>query len=104
MREITEVIKVFDVDPFQTGDGDAFHFRLEVSRPIDGKTFVGRVYRLEFYRLQPTFPQTEGEPLDWKDDARIFVVDEMFDPDLLKGDSVQEVLNKFQMALAKIFG
>jgi len=104
MRQIFEVVKAFDVEPLEAGDGDTFRFRLEVLRTVDGKTFVGKVYRLETYRLQPTFPQSKGELPDWRNDALIFVADEMFDVALLNGDSVQDVLAKFQTELAKVFG
>ena len=103
MFKMAEVYKVVDVEPFQAGDGDEFRFRLEILRLIDEKTFIGKIYRLETYRLQPTFPQSEGVLPDWKDDALVFVADETFDTSSLKGDSVQDVLTKFRMALAKTF-
>jgi len=101
---VLELVKVFDIAPFQVGDGEAFRFRLEVLRPVGEETFVGKVYRLETYRLQPTFPQSEGDLPDWKNDALVLVVDETLDLASLKGDSVEDVLTKFQAVLVKMFG
>ncbi len=104
MKSLYEVVKIFDVEPFQAGDGDAFRFRLEVVRELTGGLYKGKVFRLETYRLQPTFPQSEGDLPDWKNDALILVVDDMFDSDALCGPSVQDVIEKFQRALNAFFG
>jgi hypothetical protein len=103
MNTLSEVIKVFDVEPFQVGDGDAFRFRLEVVRELGAEIYKGKVYRLETYRLQPTFPQSEGSLPDWKNDALIYVVDDMFNTDSLLGNSVQEVIDKFRKAFDDFF-
>ena len=103
MKIISEVVKVFDVEPFQSGDGDAFRFRLEVLCELNADIYVGKVYRLETYRLQPTFPQSEGSLPDWKNDALVYVADDMFDVDTLRGHSVEEVVGNFQRVLDAIF-
>ena len=103
MKISTEVVKTFDVEPFQAGEGDSFRFRLEIIRNLDSGTLTGKVYRLETYRLQPTFPQTEGVLPDWGHDALIYVVDDMFNPDTLVGASVQEVVEKFENTLHSLF-
>lgn len=104
MKKIFEVVKVFDIEPFVAGDGDLFRFRLEITQEVGAKIYIGKVYRQEFYRLQPLFPQSGGEPPDWKNDAQIFVIDEMFDAKLLQGNSVEDIVIKFQAALTNIFG
>ena len=103
MKKICEQVKVFDLEPFEAGDGEAFRFRLEILQERGEKIFFGKVYRLETYRLQPTFPQSQGNPPDWINDALIFVMDEMFDPDKLKGQSWNEVLEKFLITVDKLF-
>lgn len=103
MKKILEIVKTLDVEPFQAGDGDAFRFRLEIVREIGSELFVGKVYRLETYRLQPTFPQSEGNPPNWKSDALIFVADEMFAAEVIAGNSIEDVIGKFQAALESIF-
>lgn len=42
--------------------GDDFRFRIEVFN-IHGGKFVCRMWRCEFFRIQPTFPMQNGEPL-----------------------------------------
>jgi hypothetical protein len=103
MNSLSEVVAIFDVDPFQIGDGDTFRFRLEVLRNVDTNTYKGKVYRLETYRLQPTFPQAEGFPPDWENDALIYVSDDMFDSDKLSGESTQDVVEKFKKYFDEIF-
>lgn len=104
MRPLFEVVKIIDMEPFQAGVGDAFRFRLEVVRDLNGELYKGKVFRLETYRLQPTFPQTEGILPEWKNDALIFVADDMFDSDALCGPSVRDVIEKFQRAVDSVFG
>lgn len=103
MRKLSEVVKVIDVEPFEAGNGDLCRIRLEISRDIHGSQFHGTVYRLEFYRLQPTFPQQAGDPPAWQDDAMVHVVDSNFDPSLLRGKTVDEVLDNFKRALSDRF-
>lgn len=104
MRKLSELVRTIDVEPFHAGNGDAFRFRLEISREVNTTTYQGRVFRLETYRLQPTFPLAGGAAREGKDDALIYVGDHMFDPDLLKGTSADEVLGKFQARLDTLFG
>jgi hypothetical protein len=103
MKIISEIVKVFDIEPFQIGEGDAFRFRLEVSRELNAETYVAKVYRLEMYRLQPTFPQASGAPSDLKNDALIYVVDDVFDSNELIGASVEQVIAKFEKAFNVLF-
>ena len=103
MKNLSEVVKIFDVKPFRAGDGDLFRFRLEVVHLLGGDVYQGRVYRLETYRLQPTFPQSEGSLPDWQNDGLIYVVDDMFDSDVLKADSVQGVIESFQQLFNNLF-
>jgi hypothetical protein len=100
----TSLVATFDFDPISVGNGEPFRYRLEVMKKLNLNNFEGRVYRLETYRLQPTFPQNDGAPPDIESDALIFVVDETFDLAALKGISVEQVLENFCGALERIFG
>jgi len=104
MNKIHEVVKILDVEPFYVGDGDAFRFRMEILRDLDTGTFSGKVYRLETYRLQPTYPQSAGAPPTWSDDGLIHVVDHTFDAVQLSGHSADELIEKFRKALSDMFG
>jgi hypothetical protein len=101
---ISEVVKVVDIKPFQLGEGDAFRFRLEISREMNTAFYLGKVYRLETYRLQPTFPQLDGVLPDFKNDALIYTCDNMFDPDELRGASVEDVIGNFDKKFQTFFG
>jgi hypothetical protein len=100
----SEVVKVIDIEVFQFGEGDAFRFRLEVSRELNSSFYIAKVYRLETYRLQPTFPQSNGDLPDLKNDALIYIADEMFDPEKLRGTSVEEVTHNFEKEFNGFFG
>ena len=103
MKTLLEVVKTFDVDAFRTRNGEAFRFRLEVVRDLGGPSYKGKVYRLETYRLQPTFPQSKGRLPDFQNDALIYVADDMFDSNVLTGGSVEEVVEKFHRMFDDIF-
>ncbi len=103
MKIVYEVVKIFDVEPIQAGDDDVFRFRLEVIRELNSSLYRGNVYRLETYRLQPTFPQSEGSLPEWKNDALIYVADDVFRADALSGGTVEVVVDNFQKALAVMF-
>lgn len=103
MKKLFEIVKVFDVEPFQIDDGDAFRFRLEISRELDADIYVAKVYRLETYRLQPTFPQTDGVPPELQNDAMIYVIDDMFESMDLQGVTINEVVAKFQKKINYFF-
>lgn len=102
MMKFSEIVKIIDIEPIIVGEGDAFRFRLEVRRV--GLVFHGTVYRLETYRLQPSFPQSNGEVPEWKNDGLIHVVDDNFSVDALTGRSAEEVVDKFQNLLTDTFG
>ena len=103
MRTLLEVVKIFDVETFQAGNGDAFRLRLEIAHNSVTNTYIGKVYRLETYRLQPTFPQTEDYLPDWENDALIYVSDDMFDSNELSGGAIQEVVEGFHKSFDRIF-
>ena len=69
--ELAKIIE-FDVEV----GGDHFSLRLELFQDIsDAQRFRARIWRLELYRIQSTFPQneTDGQPSDHPSDESIFV-------------------------------
>jgi hypothetical protein len=103
MKKIFELIKTFDIEPFEMDDGELFRFRIEISKGVGDGIFFGVVYRLETYRIHPTFPQINGEPSDFLSDALLFVKDDVFDAVDLSGQSLAEVIEKFQKELHNFF-
>jgi len=104
MKILAEVVKIYDIEPFDPIDGDTYRFRLEIMRNLDTDAYYGIVHRLETYRLQPTFPQTEnGCPVEFQHDALIYVSDDTFSGIELNGNSTQEVVEKFKESFNYFF-
>lgn len=103
MKIAYEIVRIFDADVFNAGEGDEFRFRLEVIQELRTGRYTGKVYRLETYRLQPTFPQVDGVLPDSKHDALIYVADDVFDQCDLTGSSVQDVVDAFEIKIADLF-
>lgn len=71
-----------------------FSFRLEIHKCSE--LFTGSVYRLERFRLRPTFHQRDREDADpLINDALIYIRDECIDERKLRGESPEDA---FQFA------
>ena len=76
----TEVVRTVEVSPIKMGskgEGE-LRFRVEILRSREGRRtrFEARVWRLEFYRIQPSFPQRDGQPSDHPSDEQIMMIEE----------------------------
>jgi hypothetical protein len=63
LRLTGEIIKIFEVEAVtDSQDGyDKLRFRVEIiSNPEKPEKITARIWRKEFYRIQPTFPQEKG--------------------------------------------
>jgi hypothetical protein len=69
---VFELKRTIEFD-FQLGD-DYFPMRVEVFQDIaNPNQFRCRIWKLEFYRLQPSFPQdNDGEPSDFSADEQVW--------------------------------
>jgi hypothetical protein len=80
--EVVEIVKTCDVGPIPVPSetGDDFRFRIEIVR-LEGRKrrFQARVWRIENYRVQPTFPQIDGQPSDEPCDELLLARDHFFD-------------------------
>ena len=74
---------------------DPFSFRLEIHKCSE--LFTGSVYRLERFRLHPTFHQRDRE------DADPLINDECIDERKLRGESPETVIAIFNRELQNIF-
>jgi hypothetical protein len=100
-----EIVRILDIEPILINSGEDFRFRLEIVREVDSKNYKGIVYRLETYRLQPTFPQEKKRCIpDWQNDALIYVIDDFFASKNICGNSEQSVIDLFQKYLCDVFG
>jgi len=84
-------------------DGEAFRFRIELFRTISSapSAYYARIYRREHFRIQPTFPQVDGEPSLPEYDKLIFVEDEfLIDWESTKSecetDCIEKVLGRIR--------
>ncbi|HFZ1500237.1 TPA: hypothetical protein ACIJT1_004030 [Citrobacter freundii] len=84
------------------GQVEPFYFKLDIYKQSD--IFKGVIFRLDRYRLTPTFPQdNDGESISNVDDALLYVKDEFIDDTDLFGKSEDIVVNIFIEKLKKIF-
>ena len=101
-----EVVKTFDLEPIAvpTDVGEAYKFRIEILQEYKPDSqYHARVYRRETYRLQPTFPLTNGEPEHESWDHEILVVDDGHHWDLCKGYAIEDVLEKVLQRIHETF-
>ena len=69
---IFELVKTIEVD-LALGD-ETWPTRFEILRAIEQPDlFRCHVWQLEFFRIQSTFPQSDGEPADQPSDHRVLV-------------------------------
>ena len=81
---------------------DPFSFRLEIHKCSE--LFTGSVYRLERFRLRPTFHQRDREDVDPQiNDALIYIRDECNDERKFRGESPEPVIVIFNCELQNIF-
>jgi hypothetical protein len=56
-----EVVRIVELEPFRCAEGgeaEIIHYRVEILRSlVEAGSFRVRLYRGEFFRLTPTFPQ-----------------------------------------------
>ncbi len=102
----SEVVKSFDLGPINVTDPDSepLKFRVEILRRSDTKTFYARIYRSETFRVQPTYPQSKGNPIATNQgDHEMFVLDDFLGVDDFTGANAEEVLRKVEKAINKLF-
>jgi hypothetical protein len=75
MINYSEIIKTVDLQPIQMVSGDSLKFRIEIIRDNLSGEFSAILWRVENYRIQPTFPQQEGVPNSDFADEEILVRD-----------------------------
>ena len=86
-----EVVKTVELDPINMVDGDNLIFRLEIVKNSCNGECHPNLWRIEHYRIQPTFPQKNGVPSVLGADEEIFVKDSVTLGDI-KGSNEDDVL------------
>jgi hypothetical protein len=104
--EVTEVVKTVDLSPISMAEGeDEVRLRVEILRKAGNRArFTATVWRIEFYRVQPTFPQQDGRPASAGADEQILVIDDNFAQGI-SGPTANSVLKKVIREIeARFFG
>jgi hypothetical protein len=102
--KVTSVVKVIMVGPIAvpSGEGDDFIFKIEIlNTGSKDRLFEALVWRLEHYRVEPSFPRRESGNRFMADEV-IAVRDVAFDGGLF-GSSVAEVEQKALDKISEIF-
>lgn len=102
----SEIVKIIDIDPYNTSNPelDNFRFRVEILQRNDTKKFFALIYRRDTFRIQATFPQSNGMPkIENIGDHELMTLDNFMGAEDYFGNSCEEVLEKIEVALNKIF-
>jgi hypothetical protein len=104
-QKILEIVATFELDPILTDDGSysSLKFRIEIVCDHTTNLFFPKVYRWETLRVQPTFPQQEGNLVCDLADHEILVQDTGIDCDGIAEHSVKEALDKIIERIYTIF-
>jgi len=102
-----EIVKVFEITvAFNSPEGgDTLDFRVELMRDYkDKKKMKAKIWRKEFYRIQPTFPQQKGLPEHEPCDELLLVEETgLIDTETVESDDWRFVLNKIVRKLNERF-
>lgn len=91
-----EVVRTVELSPIRMGsDGDELCLRIEILRSKHGTRakFAARVWRVEFYRIQSSFPQRGGQPAHAPSDERVMTIEDGLS-EAVEGSSEKDVLNR----------
>jgi hypothetical protein len=104
-QKVLEIVATFEVDPILTDDDSygSLKFRIEIACDHTTNLFSPKVYRWETLRVQPTFPQQEGNLVCDLADHEILVKDTGIDCDGIAEHSVQDALDKILERIHTIF-
>ena len=87
-------------------DDETMQLRVEVFQSAsNAQAFKLRIYRLEYFRIQSTFPQNNGKPLHTRSDHKVWVgSDEMLTyPEEVSANSVEEALDFGRKVIKKFY-
>jgi hypothetical protein len=103
-RVAGEILKIVEIEATRNDEGNIapLSFRVEFIRVTGrSKLVTARVWRKEFYRIRPTFPQKLGKPSIPPSDEVLLVEETSIfgDTSLLSGRTVAAVLRQILCAL-----
>jgi hypothetical protein len=94
--KIQTIVATFELEPIILEDDTygSLKFRIEVLKNSETNVFFPRIYRWEILRVQPTFPQEDGEPINDLADHELLVKDFGINCDEILEKSIEEALEK----------
>ncbi|MFY1830370.1 hypothetical protein ACN47A_30940 [Myxococcus fulvus] len=71
----SEVVRTLDLEPMVVG-GEELRLRIEICRALpSARKYFSRLWRIEHYRIQSTFPQQKGRPAHDPSDQEILMLE-----------------------------
>jgi hypothetical protein len=102
-----EVVKVIETGPYVVVSPDGappLHFRVEILRRDSSTSYFARIYRLEQFRVEPTFyTSTLISAAENMADHSIYVIDDFIGSQDFDGYSLENVLEKVKAAFVDMF-
>jgi hypothetical protein len=97
-------VRVLDLAPMQLAD-ETLLLRIEISKTLTGpRAFTAKLWRIERYRIQSTFPQKNGAPAHQPSDEELLMVENNFPFDPVTAKSSEAALAKMLRALKRFVG
>ena len=94
----SEVVKVVELMPISMEKGDDLKFRVEILKDSSTEECYANLWRVENYRIKPSFPQKDGVPNSSSADEEIIVKD----VSTLSGIKTTDANEALQIALTTI--
>lgn len=98
------LLKTVELAPIEVWDAQ-LRYRVEIYRSVEQGDCYARLFRLEYFRMQPTFPQEQGQPAHQPCDEWVLVEDsDLALSGELRGRTPQATLKATMDAMAEWFG
>lgn len=97
------VTGVYDLKEIVAGNSESFNFRVEIHQKYGTSKYFPKIYRLETYRIPPSFGQAgEATKLEAFDEV-IHVLDHLVDTASCSAETERECLEKVEQQIKRQF-
>lgn len=101
---VYKLIAHYELDPIELEDGGSFSYAIDVYRELSGeRKYFPRVYRREFYRLDPSFSSSFEDGEREESDEELLVEDMARSWSETRMDSPEEVVHCVLREIENIF-
>lgn len=99
---VVEQVVEFGPIPVADGRGEALSYRVEICRSTaKPRRYFPRIYRIETFRVQPTFPLKKRQPVYKPSDHAFAIRDDVIDIENLTSQSAQKLIRHVEEAMAQ---